>query len=928
MSVSGNTFKYYAFISYSHKDKKWGDWLHHSLETFTVPKRLAGKQTLAGVVPQKIAPIFRDREELPTSSDLGSMINQALEDSRYLIVICSPDSARSRWVNEEVLAYKRMGRANRILAIIVDGEPNAADKGFPQVQECFCDALKYELDANQQLSLSRSEPIAADARPGKDGKPDARLKLIAGLLGIGFDELKQRELQRRQKRLLITSIVSISIAVITIFLAISAYIARNEAVMQRQEAVKQKTMAEEARDTANKNLAAALFEKAYGLYRKRRFNEAAILAAEAWTRDPAIYYPGLFSDYSVLTPVVNILATESKSGVSDLVVNDHFLYSGHYDNYLRKWDIESGNLLQSYSGHTDKIRVLAASLDNKYLASGSYDGSVRIQDTGTGRNIMTFTGHNNRIYSVALSPDGKVAASGDSQGNIMLWQIPDGTVLQTMLPHPSIPVMHLGFLDNGNTLISSSHTNGDLIRWTVPTGRPERLFTNANYGIWGFDVFKNQKTVVFSAGEKRTALNLVDIETGSRELVETDDNDIWFSDVSLDADDSLLVASSRSGHINLFNLEKETWLTTILAHSKETKRALFSSHNNYVISCGLDGVIRIWDTSYFNQPRFMPFSGGNARIEVMQISADKNYLAVGDVSGTIRIWDTETGESHFEWQEKDNSIIDSLALTSDNKGIFTGGSNKLKYIDFSTLNVTEFDYAHSPVDSHILAMKDGRHLLRDSVNGKIEIFDLSTNSVVRTLDNHRTESYVLEINADESILAAGGFENEIDLWNIWTGKLISTLKGHSDLIRDLDFNNHLLVSGGGEGEVILWDIHTGRVIARLENHVQTVFGVAFSPDGKYIASGGLDQKISIWETDSGKLVLTLYGEPQAIRDIEFGHDNQIIFIAYFDGTVRKIDLRRAAENPDEHLKYIRRMTGLKVDGFDVVSMDSDEWQKY
>jgi len=93
--------KYWAFLSYSHTDKKWGDWLHKALETYRVPRRLVGKESRDGKVPPRVFPIFRDREELPVSADLGSNINEALQESRYLIVICSPRAAQSRWVGEE-----------------------------------------------------------------------------------------------------------------------------------------------------------------------------------------------------------------------------------------------------------------------------------------------------------------------------------------------------------------------------------------------------------------------------------------------------------------------------------------------------------------------------------------------------------------------------------------------------------------------------------------------------------------------------------------------------------------------------------------------------------------------------------------------------------------------------------------------------------
>jgi hypothetical protein len=119
--------QYRAFISYSHRDAGWATWLHRSLERYHPPKSLIGTSTAQGQVPKRLAPIFKDREELPSATDLGGLINAALAGSAAQIVICSPRAAKSKWVNEEILAFKRLGREDRILCIIVGGEPNATD---------------------------------------------------------------------------------------------------------------------------------------------------------------------------------------------------------------------------------------------------------------------------------------------------------------------------------------------------------------------------------------------------------------------------------------------------------------------------------------------------------------------------------------------------------------------------------------------------------------------------------------------------------------------------------------------------------------------------------------------------------------------------------------------------------------------------------
>ena len=238
--------KYRAFLSYSHRDAKWGAWLHKSLESYRPPKPLIGTSTARGPVPKRLAPIFRDREELATATDLGTVINEALRQSACQIVICSPNAARSKWVNEEILAFKRLGREDRIFCLIVDGEPNASDDPAHADEECFPPALRYRLGPDGELSAVRTEPIAADARPGKDGRNNAKLKLIAGLLGVGFDGLRQREQRRRQRQLFAIASGAVAGMVLTSGLAAVALIAR--ATAERQTIIA-KREAETAKQT-------------------------------------------------------------------------------------------------------------------------------------------------------------------------------------------------------------------------------------------------------------------------------------------------------------------------------------------------------------------------------------------------------------------------------------------------------------------------------------------------------------------------------------------------------------------------------------------------------------------------------------------------------------------------------------------------------
>ncbi len=118
----------------------------------------------------------------------------------FLVVICTPAAVASRWVDGEILAFKKTHGEDRVLAVIAAGEPYASVSSATANQECFPLSLRYRLGADGELSDVPAEPIAADLRPGGDGKRLAKLKLVAGLTGLKLDDLVRRETQRRMRR--------------------------------------------------------------------------------------------------------------------------------------------------------------------------------------------------------------------------------------------------------------------------------------------------------------------------------------------------------------------------------------------------------------------------------------------------------------------------------------------------------------------------------------------------------------------------------------------------------------------------------------------------------------------------------------------------------------------------------------------------------
>lgn len=249
--------KYWAFISYSSKDNSTGSWLHKRLENYPIPSDFRGQVMFDGAVLGKnLRPVFRDRDELSGSSSLGEAIREALESSRFLIVLCSKNSAKSVWVNKEIETFISMGKGSNILALILDGEPNATSKGRLE-NECFPPALQYP-----------AEPIAGDLRKEGDGKERGFLKVLAGITQLDFDLLyrrHERNMTRRRR-----TIALLSGFLILTFAGLAGYafyqqglavVARTDAIEARDEAKAAQILAEKNEKLAKDNEQIALIAK-------------------------------------------------------------------------------------------------------------------------------------------------------------------------------------------------------------------------------------------------------------------------------------------------------------------------------------------------------------------------------------------------------------------------------------------------------------------------------------------------------------------------------------------------------------------------------------------------------------------------------------------------------------------------------------------
>lgn len=260
-------YKYWAFISYSSRDRKWGEWLRKRLEGYGLPKDLVGLELADGTkLPKYLRPIFRDRDELTGSADLGPAIEGALVESRFLIVLCSPNSAQSKWVDKEISSFIGMGRQRNVLALILEGEPNSGDAAT----ECFPPSIRYPV-----------EPLAGDLRREGDGKERGFLKVLAGVAELNFDDLYRRhERAARQRRLLAGVSAAVAVAVLA-GLTLFAFGQKGLAEKSAEQAREARARAEGQEKIAKARLAASLAEQGRQAFMKDEGVRATAFLNEA-----------------------------------------------------------------------------------------------------------------------------------------------------------------------------------------------------------------------------------------------------------------------------------------------------------------------------------------------------------------------------------------------------------------------------------------------------------------------------------------------------------------------------------------------------------------------------------------------------------------------------------------------------------------------
>ena len=380
---------YCAFISYRHQspDQEIAKALHTAIETYGIPASIK-KQTGR----KKMGKVFRDQEELPLSADLGADIEAALDKSEWFIAICSPRYLESRWCLREMEYFiARKGR-ERVLTVLVEGEP----------KDSFPEMVRYAENADG--TVGEIEPLAADVRGATLGESVKRLKneklrLLAPMLGLSFDDLKRRARQRKIRIALgVGAAVFAAGAALTAFLVINHL--HNEEL--KREAAEQQRIAEEQARLAEQERKNAIFNDL-----GERMERASTALDNGEKREAA----------KILSDALDI------SEENENVRRDEILALMRRTMYIEPFSIVS-----SFNNQNMLLNDIEPSPDGTRAVGVVNNNSIAMVDLQKNEILYTVSADNAVMMYPFFSADGKRFCADCDYGRfVQVWNVEDGS---------------------------------------------------------------------------------------------------------------------------------------------------------------------------------------------------------------------------------------------------------------------------------------------------------------------------------------------------------------------------------------------------------------------------------------------------------------------------------------------------------------------
>jgi RNA polymerase sigma factor (sigma-70 family) len=577
------------------------------------------------------------------------------------------------------------------------------------------------------------------------------------------------------------------------------------------------------------------------------------------------------------------------------------LASGGWDKAVHLWDAVTGRSVRTFPGHDRWTYALALSPDGKLLASGGYDGTLRVSELATGKEIRAFKGHQLSVNSVLFTADSKLLASAGGDGRLILWDVATGMAVRELMKatDPKKAANTLGGLTlspDGRSLAVGARDD-NLYVWEVATGK-QRLRLPHPGGWLHAPAFSPDGKLLASGNAH--VIRLWDVAAGKvRAAWPAPSRDVCA--LAFSPDGQMLAVISWVSSL-LVREPRSAWLLDV-ATGREVRRlegdygsfrALAFAPDGRTLAISDDAAVRRWDTTTGRE--LPPYGGHRGTVFSVAVSPDGKAVYSGSGDATLRRWDAATGKEVRAYAGH-RSMVWRVRLTADGKALASGGNDRKVFLwgpdgERPTRELTE----HATFRALAVA-PDGSTLVTSVDGHGLRIWDAAGRELRKVAPEQLF--FALDFAPDGKLLASGGQSRDgyqrLQIWNAATGREVGGDKGLEGYAGVAFSPDGLWVAAAlhGKDPVRLYD-DRAREVRRFHGHRGSALDVAFGPGGWTLATAGEDHTVRLWEVATGLERRRLEGHTGWVHCVAFSADGRTLVSGGADTTLLVWDVDAAS----------------------------------
>ncbi|MCB9250918.1 MAG: TIR domain-containing protein [Flavobacteriales bacterium] len=891
--------KYHAFISYSHKDDGLiAPTLQKSLEKFAKPWYKLRNLN-----------IFRDEGSLSASPHLWDNITKCLDTSEYFVLMASPGSEKSKWVNKEVEYWLEHKADNKIILVLTKGSMDW-DEGKNNFKDAENNSLPPSLD-----KYFKAEPFYIDLSHVAH-KQDISLKnpiyekevlkLAAQLHGKEPKDLAGEAVRQHKKMVLVRNSAIILLSVLFVISFVLAIIADREWTKSVSNHLFAEAKSALSNDpTQALNLISASIDKfpttdksefriqilSEHAFYKTLCRQSGSINTVDFSKDGKWLIAGSDSGLTLFDRSLNqvsVLNYPYSIWAARFSPDGNKIITGSEDHKVIIWSMDHALKFHRKDSflHRNFVAGVDFSADGKYAVSGGLDSmawlhklengfkivsSILLKDR-SGKNVTT---HNDQVAAVCFSPKntGMFILTGSFDKTAKLWNTKGELVKK--LEHHSNPVVAVD-ISPDNRLLTGSYDNTACI-WNINGEVIHEL--KGHKGLIYSAVFSGDGKHVLTGSEDDRAILWDSSGRVIQKLVGHNDAVygacIWGSNI----EEMHTVTASLDGTVRKWII-KERGSYPIHTHQSIIYQGKFINDDKHIITCSEDKTSIRMDIAGNSSDTFIGHSAG---VYAIAGSADLNLMLTGSYDNTVLVWQKSKKKAISKLRHK--NAIHSLAMSKDGKSAVSGTADgKLYFWDLTDLNAPKLHIdsgSHTKVVNSIILSGKNDTMFTCSDDGFIKGWVLQPDNTFKCLISYNMESPVKSLAVYKMRSFVAGLESE------------TLVIGYGSIFKKCKIYKHKVNYG-------------------------LISSLAFSHNGQLIAAGSHNDHVYIFKRSKNKHIkeLVLIGHKGKVSSVSFSKNDDHLLSTSFDNTVRLWDMKevkRSYEEMKRKLANIDRLSENQID---------------